>query len=225
MAMAVAGVVVLGTLYAIGDSGCCGPGVSKPVTGYATWARPSNPWIFGQAPKPAGKPKADKGASGRNLNPGGGVVALGPPGNGALPPAPDGSGQVGDSSGPNFPLPPGGTDGGSGNSPSPNPCSPVIEVLPGLAPAVCAGTGGSDHNDSSGDHHSSGNNHSSNQGDSPQNSNANATALATGPAANDNGNGRSNGNANGADNGNKDHGEKSQAKNHSNGRGGGNKHH
>src|SRR5436190_18432896 len=38
IAMAVAGVVLLGTLYAIGDWGaCCGPGLVKPITGDSTW--------------------------------------------------------------------------------------------------------------------------------------------------------------------------------------------
>jgi hypothetical protein len=231
IAVTVAGAVMLGILYVIGQSGCCGAEISKPVTGYATWARSPNPWVFGQVAKPAEKPhqsKADKGASDQNVNPAGLLSTLEPPGKGGVPPLPEGSSHVGDTSRPEFPAPPSGAGGGSGNTPPTATCSPVIDVLTGLASADCVqGAGGSDHNDSSGDHHSSGNgnNHSSNQKDSSQSSNVNATASASGPAANDNGHGQSNGNANGADNGNKDHGEKSQAKNHSNGRGGGNKDH
>jgi hypothetical protein len=221
--MAVAGVVLLGILYAMGSWGvCCGPAISKPITGDATWAKPSNPSIFGQAPAPAKKAdhgaKANEGASGASANPVGTLAALKPHTQG--PSQPSGAIPTGDTGQSESPLPP---SGGSGNATPTNNCSPVLDVLAGLGVADCAPEAGtSDHNDSSDNHGSSGNgnHHSSNQGDSSGNANADATLQANLPAAaNDQSNGSDHGNHNGSDNGKKDHGASSQAKSH------GNKHH
>jgi len=216
--MAVAGVVLLGTLYAIGDWGaCCGPGLAKPITGDSTWARPSNPWTFGQAPAKADKPehgaKADKGASGGNASPVGVLAALKPRDNRSHPSLPEGPSPTEETT----PLPPSGGPSPGSTSPT-NNCSPVLDVLTGLGLAECAQeAGGSDHNNSSGDHDSSGNgNH---HGGSSDNANADATVLSNRPAAaNDNSNGSDNGNHNGSDKGKKDHGASSQSKSHGNGR-------
>ena len=227
--MAVAGVVLLGVLYAIGDWGaCCGPGLAKPITGDSTWARPPNPWTFGQAPAPADKPehgaKADKGASGGNSSPVGVLAALKPHVNGSHPSLPEGPSPTEETT----PLPPSGGPSSGSSSPT-NNCSPVLDVLSGLGLADCAQeAGGSNHNDSSGNHDSSGNgnHHSSNQDGSSDNANAGATVLTNRPsAANDNSNGSDNGNHNGSDRDKKDHGASSQSKSHGNGGSGGNKPH
>jgi hypothetical protein len=220
IAMAVAGVVLLGVLYAIGDWGaCCGPGLAKPITGDSTWARPPNPWTFGQAPAPTEKAhhhaKADEGASGENASPVGVLAALKPHVNRSHPSLPEGPSPTEETT----PLPPSG--GPSPGSPT-NNCSPVVDVLTGLGLADCAQeAGGSNHNDSSGNHDSSGNgnHHSPNQGGSSDNASGDATVLANGlAAANDNSNGSDNGNHNGSDKGKKDHGASSQSKSHGNGR-------
>jgi hypothetical protein len=213
IAIAVTGVVVLGILLAIGQWGCCGSGISKPITGDSTWVRPPNPWIFGQAaiPGPAGKAdhkKAYRGVSGANANPVDVLAALKPQGKRSRSSLPKGSIPMGDTSQPETPLPP--TRGG----PPPGNCSPVIGVLSGLASADCAQAGASDHNDSSGNHDSSGNgnHHSPRQGDSSDNASADAAARASD-------------HSHGSDKGNKDHGAKGKPdKGHKRGRAVGNKH-
>jgi hypothetical protein len=222
--MAVAGVVLLGILYAIGQWGvCCGSGLSKPLTGDSTWAKPSKPWIFGQAPTPARRAdhgaKGGKGSSGGNANTAALLASIKPHGEGSRSSLPHGSSHIGDTSQPDFPLPPSAAGGGSGNRPQTDTCSPVIDVLTGLASVDCAhGAGSSDHNGSSGNHDSSGNHHSSNKGGSSEN----PTTLAGGPPSHGNSNGTDKGN-DGSDKGKKDHGGGGKADSHGNASG--NKHH
>jgi hypothetical protein len=219
IAMAVSGFVVLGALLAIGEWGCCGGRVAKPVTGDSTWVRPPNPWISGEAAlsRPAVKSgpisRASRGDSGAtDANPLSVLSALKPQGKGNRPSLPNDSGPtVG------TPLPPVGTGPPPTDTKPTDNCSSVVDVLTGLAAADCGQREGSSDNDDFSGNHDSANHHSSNQNDSSDNGSADATTLAASAQANDN--------AGGSNKGKNDHGAKSHgAKSKGHGRAVGNKH-
>ena len=222
--MAVAGVVVLGSLAAIGDWGpCCN--LAKPITGDPTWVRPPNPWLFGGAvipglaTKSGHKAKSTNGGSGADTNPLARLASVKPHGKRNRPSPPNAVNPIGGNSQSETPLPPGVPGRTPGNTTSTDTCSPVLGVLTGLASAGCAESAGPpDHNDSSGDHGSSsnGNHHSSHHHGRSHDTTALAKQNSHPP---DKG-----GKGHGSDKGKKAHGAKSEGKRHGKGRSGGSKH-